>query len=384
MEDLQQHLEKCFHPDIYKLILSDPSPRDNPDKKIVISKLGTTYQAERFRNNQVFHENLTYSTAHALVCQSMATCYRQLNAWDQSYTYNLRITKSGKPLYKRTLYTNAPQPRQTHNRVKRYLIEEGTVVPLLVDMGIFTAEGKVVRTMQDKFRQINRFVELFDDELGHALNQPLNIIDFGCGKSYLTFILYHYLVHVRGLQVNMTGLDLKADVVQFCNDTAEKYGYTNLHFALGDINGYSAPGPVDAVITLHACDTATDYALYNAMAWNTKLILSVPCCQHELAGQMCSDNLSILNRYGIIKERCGALMTDAIRANLLSCCGYTAQLLEFVDLSHTPKNLLIRARRAEVSKTAKDKAIAEVEALIKEFQLSPTLYRLLKEGGQIQ
>lgn len=312
--------------------------------------------------------------------ENMSSAFRQCGAWDGTFEHTVRISKKGKVtgMKKRTAQTEAPKAKTENNRKKNYLLEEGTVIPPLVDMGIFTVEGKVVRSMYDKYRQINRFVELIDDEID-ALpkDQTIRIIDFGCGKSYLTFILYYYLVELKKRDVEITGLDLKADVIAHCNQAAEKYGYDKLHFQVGDIGGYETEKQIDMVISLHACDTATDYALYHAIRWKAKLIFSVPCCQHELNKQMKSDNLSILTRYGIVKERTAALMTDAIRGNLLTESGYRTQLLEFVDLSHTPKNLLIRAVRSMIPASAKKQARAEVDAIEKEFGLQPTLDTLL-------
>ena len=232
--------------------------------------------------------------------------------------------------------------------------------------------------MYDKFRQINRFLELVNDEMDRfPADRPIRIIDFGCGKSYLTFILYYYLVQVRKMDVSITGLDLKAAVIDHCNQAAEKYGYDKLHFELGDINGYTPDGPVDMVITLHACDTATDYALFNAISWNVKLILSVPCCQHEVNAQMHAEHLSLFTRYGLIQERMAALITDSIRANLLTYMGYSTQVVEFIDMAHTPKNILLRARKAKLPESTKRQALEEVRTALEEFHIQPTLYKLL-------
>ncbi len=381
--ELGKALENIWASDLYKIILSNPVKKAAAElpvyRRVVLNHLKTGWQAEKYTEKQVFHQNLSEEEAEAFLKEQLGSAFRQCNGWDTEWEHSVRVSKGGKVLYQKKRSAQAPKAKTEHNRKKKYILEEGTVIPPLVDMGIFTAEGRIVRTMYDKYRQINRFVELIDDEIGQLpRNRTITVIDFGCGKSYLTFILYYYLVELQRLDVRVIGLDLKKDVIENCNRAAKKYGYDRLQFELGDINGYECPYPVDMVISLHACDTATDYALYNAIRWKAKLIFSVPCCQHELNGQMKSESLSILTRYGIVKERTAALMTDAVRGNLLTAEGYQTQLLEFVDLSHTPKNILIRAVRSGVSEKARQSARAEVEALNDQFGFAPTLLKLLE------
>ncbi len=379
MEELMSLLARCAGPDTYQIVLSDPRDAEQEEKRVTLTKRGLAWQLERFRNDQAFHENVEQEELLPMLAQLMEH-FKQLNAWDPEHQYSLKRTKKGKPLFNRRRCLLKPRQQAGHDREKNYLLREGEVVPPLVDMGVFTKEGKVVRTMYDKYRQINRFLELVNDEMDRfPADKPLHIIDFGCGKSYLTFILYYYLVQVRGMDVSITGLDLKAAVIGRCNAAAEKYGYDKLHFELGDINGYTPDGPVDMVITLHACDTATDYALYNAVTWDVKLILSVPCCQHEVNAQMQAERLSLFTRYGLIQERMAALFTDAARADLLTYRGYSTQVVEFIDMAHTPKNILLRARKADLPESARQKALEEVRTAMEEFHVKPTLYRLLAE-----
>ncbi|MEG0542561.1 MAG: SAM-dependent methyltransferase [Angelakisella sp.] len=381
MNSIADGLTTIISEDLGRLVLSKPRSKTILYKKTVISKKAGGYQIEQFTEKQAFHRNIAEGELFDFCLTAMTESYLQLNGWDSGYEHMLLISRSGKvTATKRKLDTaSAPTVTTEHNRRKNYILQEGVVIPPLVDMGVLTREGKVIQAMYDKWKQINKFIEIVDDAIKDKAPKSLNIIDFGCGKSYLTFVLYYYFTEVKGITVQMVGLDLKAEVIYKCNDTAARYGYKGLTFELGDINGYRCDFPVDMVITLHACDTATDYALYNAVQWKADMIFSVPCCQHELGGQMESDGLSILTRYGIIKERAAALFTDAIRGNLLEANGYRTQLLEFVDLSHTPKNILIRAVRKPVSAAQRTKALAEVESLMAEFHLEPTLYKLLTQ-----
>lgn len=363
-----------------KIIISNSISKNSEIKRIQVEKKEKYYQTASYTKTQVFHKNMDEEEIIGLCMEELGENFLQLNAWTLSKEVSIRITKKGKVLFDTKSADNKvlAEKVKSNNRKKQYLLEEGTIIEPLIDMGIFTAEGKVVNAMYDKYKQINRFIEIIDDELKKKIITHLNIIDFGCGKSYLTFIVYYYLTQIKKIKVNMVGLDLKEDVIKKCNDAAKKYGYENLSFELGNINGYYAAFKVDMVITLHACDTATDFALYNAINWGANYIFSVPCCQHELNNQIRSNTFSLMTKYGIIKERFSALITDAIRGNLLEYMGYNVNLLEFVDLSHTPKNILIRAvKNPNKSKETRGKAVEEVMRMMDEYNLSPSLYGLL-------
>ena len=382
MSELQQYIELMLKSNIQKIIISNPLSKSEEYKKIVIEKKYKNYQIAKYTEKQVFHENVSQGELSARCIELTENHYKQVNGISASDEHIILTSKKGKCNYKvKKTATDAVKltvKETSHNRKKNYILQEGMNIEPLVDMGVFTKDGKVVNSMYDKYKQINRFIEIIDDEVSDLNVEELNVIDFGCGKSYLTFVVYYYLTEVMKLKVNMIGLDLKSDVIEKCNQAAKKYNYQTLKFEVGDVNGFKAPFDVDMVITLHACDTATDYALYNAIQWNAKMIFSVPCCQHELNKQMKPEELTIMSRYGIIKERFAALATDAIRGNLLEYCGYKTQLLEFIDFAHTPKNILIRAvKRPMTLKKVKDSMLNEVHALMKEFSFEPTLYKLL-------
>ena len=381
MADFKEMLIKIFEDTIQKAVFSNPTEKDAEFKKITISRMPKFYQITKFTEKQVFHENIDFDNIAERCIKLSEKGFTQLYARLQDKEYNIKISKDGKILYKTKnlspdIKTDAAS--NEHNRKKQYILPEGEIIEPLIDMGIFTKDGKVINSMYDKYKQINRLIEIIDDSVKQTNAKKLNVIDFGCGKSYLTFIVYYYLTQIKKIDATIIGLDLKKDVIEKCNKAAEKYGYKNLKFCLGDINGFKCPFEVDMVITLHACDTATDYALYNAINWGAKMIFSVPCCQHELNSQIKTEKLSLLTRYGIIQERFSALLTDSIRGNLLEYCGYKTQLLEFIDFSHTPKNILIRAvLRSTTPKATKEKALYEVKNAIEEFNVQPTLYKLL-------
>lgn len=298
------------------------------------------YQFSSYTENKVFQSNIDSIMLLEKLLEIFPDKMRQINIFADGCEVSYKVTKKGKLLSNVNKNVSSSISDNTHNRTKNYILKEGTIIPPLVDMGVFTKDGHVVKSMYDKFKQINRFVELVDDVLKDYRGEEINIIDFGCGKSYLTFIMYYYLVELKGKKANIIGLDLKSDVIEKCNKAAVKYGYEGLHFEMGNIDGYKTKMNIDMVVSLHACDTATDFAISNAVKWNAKYILAVPCCQHEVNRQIKSDVLAPLMKYGIIKERTSALVTDALRGNMLEYHGYKTQVMEFVDMAHSPKTYL--------------------------------------------
>ncbi|MEX2461729.1 MAG: SAM-dependent methyltransferase [Paenibacillaceae bacterium] len=313
--------------------------------KPVILKGKQHYQFTFTVGQKVLHENVASEDASHKLMRLLREEFKQalLQAKDADYQILANKPRKASLLCKQASKAEAPL-ELSHNRKKKYLLTEGEVVPFLLELGVMNPQGKVYAAKYDKFKQINRFLEMVDDVVTHLQGKrQLEIIDFGCGKSYLTFALYHYLVHMQRLDVRMIGLDLKADVIANCSALAVKLGYEKLSFRLGDIKDYTRTEQVDMVVTLHACDTATDAALEKAVRWDAAVILSVPCCQHELYGQVTNEALKPMLQHGIIKERFAALATDSLRAQLLDLMGYKTQIIEFIDVENTPKNLLIRA-----------------------------------------
>ena len=387
MKELNKAIDEIVKQDIIKLVISNKLNKDVKYNKITFvlkeDNVKQYYQIEKNTDKQAFHENINVNILGEKLLEYVTSNYKQVDAWSGTTTFDLKISKKGKVHLGKKKSDNINLSNKVHNKEKNYILKEGMIIEPLIDLGIFTKEGRVVNSKYDKYKQINKFVEIIDDEIKKKDFLELTILDFGCGKSYLTFVLYYYFVEIKKINVKMIGLDLKDDVINKCNDIAKRYNYENLHFELGDINGFKYDNKVDMVITLHACDTATDYALYNAVKWNSQMIFSVPCCQHEFNSQIKTDSLSILTKYGIVQERVSALMTDAVRANLLESVGYKTQLLEFIDISHSPKNILIRATKANIPKDKKEKALSEVNVLISDFNLNSTLFNLFKNDNLI-
>ena len=387
-ESLDEALRPLASDALQSVIFSNPVSSKTKYRKIRAERNGNEFFVASYTVTQVFHETVPAADILSFCLKTAAETYRQLNLWlNDGRVVEILLSKKGKAHVSTTAAVQATplvRSKALPNRQKNHILQEGMIVPPLVDMGVMTPEGKIIRSRYDKFKQINRFLEIIDDEYkDYVSDKPLRVIDFGCGKAYLTFVLYYYFAEIRHLAVNMTGLDLKTDVIEKCNLAAQKYGYAGLRFEVGDIADYSPEDDIDMVITLHACDTATDYALYNAVTWNAKKIFSVPCCQHEINKTITSQHLNLLTRYGIIKERFSALLTDALRADILECCGYETQVLEFIDLEHTPKNIMIRAVKrpggTKAAEARRQKMLPEIEAALQEFPVKPTLYRLLLE-----
>lgn len=386
MSDLQSLFTDCLNETLIRVILSNPSSKDGVIKicaRPMLKNKSLLFQIEEYTKTQVFHKNLTASDAGSYLTgklfsdtSSQTASFKNALVETQSFTANVLVSKKGTITIKKKMNASAKQPKisLSHNRKKKYILEEGIPVPFLIDLGVMTQNGNIINAHYDKFRQINRFLEYIEDILPSLpTGRELRILDFGCGKSYLTFAIYYYLKVLKGYPVRITGLDLKEDVIRHCNELAVKYGYDKLEFLCGDIAYYDGCSQVDMVVTLHACDTATDYALAKAVGWGAKVILSVPCCQHELNKQMKNDLLSPVLHYGILKERMAALITDRLRAQILEANGYRTQILEFIDMAHTPKNLLIRA--VYNGHCADNKA--QINELLAAFDINPTLYRLL-------
>lgn len=368
---------------------------------------GTAFQLEWRNGNQSFHRIIQPASLGTLLADLIPGEWAQAELHTRQSIRRILTNRRGEI----TLITQEhslpksgtaiPPAPQGHDRTKHYLLAEGHSVPFLTELGIMTAAGQVIKSRYDKFRQINRFLEFIADAIKEldrqnvAPDRPLRIIDFGCGKSYLTFAVHHYLTIVSGRRVHITGLDLKADVITRCAELSGRLGCEGLEFRIGDIAGFQNDGPVDLVISLHACDTATDHALAQALRWGARVILAVPCCQHELNSSLSSPlgtqiqpekALTGLLRHGIVRERIAALATDSMRAELLETAGYRTDIIEFIDISHTPKNLLVRAiydpSEPETRRTARAAAASNrYTALTTLFGSGPLLEHLITPKG---
>ncbi len=378
---IEEFLEELIGDELVLAVFSGCRKKELPSRiriRPVELKGRILYQASATEGTKVVHTNYDRDTLLKYMKECLNGDYSQLQVQGRRADGSVMISRKGKRTIKKKPHpVKEPVKIMSHNRVKKYILPEGKPVPFLIDLGVMTPEGKIHVPAYDKYKQINRFLEFIEDILPRlARDRELTIVDFGCGKSYLTFAMYYFLRELRGYDVNIIGLDLKKDVIENCSRLAESYGYEKLHFLQGDIAGYEGLQKVDMVVTLHACDKATDYALAKAVQWDAEVILSVPCCQHELNGMIQNELLAPVLKYGILKERMSALLTDRIRANLLESKGYSVQILEFIDMEHTPKNLLIRA-----IKTGKKRPVKKLEEMTEALHAELTLERLLYPQG---
>lgn len=391
MKEWEELLSDVLNEGLIQIILSNPVNREKGSKvkvRPVAIKGELWFQETLYVGTKVLHSNYRVDEIKERLLSYMQNDFKQAEVSAETKTAIVLVSKKGKMTVKCKQTAAAEKEkgeekgqalRLSHNRTRQYILEDGKPVDFLVGLGVQTPEGKVVKAKYDKFRQINRYLEFIEDILKQLpRDREVRIIDFGCGKSYLTFAMYYYLHVLKQYDICVTGLDLKEDVIDFCNGLAEKYHFDRLHFEKGDISTYEGADAVDMVVTLHACDTATDYALEKAVKWGAKVIMAVPCCQHEVNRQISCQPLQQILKYGLIKERISALVTDAVRANLLEEMGYDTQILEFIDMEHTPKNLLIRA----IKRDGMRKKTEDVRKVTEFLQIEPTLQKLLqKENG---
>lgn len=381
--DRREVLEQIVNEELVQLVLSnaaDPAKGTKCKVRPVRIKGEIFFQETMYIGTQVFHSNRRREECVDRLEELFETGFRQAAANCIGEDVTILVSRKGKVTVRRRKKAQQEaldrRPELEHNRTKQYILQDGKPVDFLVGLGVQSPDGKVSKAYYDKFRQINRYLEFIEDVCDKLpTDRTIRIIDFDCGKSYLTFAMYYYLHVLQGRDIRVTGLDLKADVIRHCNELAQKLQYTKLDFLVGDIKQYEGEDRVDMVVSLHACDTATDYALQKAVQWGAGVIMAVPCCQHELNRQIRNDLFAPVLRYGIVKERMAALLTDALRAELLEQQGYDTQILEFIDMEHTPKNLLIRAVKSSGMRSPK--RVAKTEELMEFLQVHPILKDLL-------
>lgn len=390
MNELRELFRQMLDQNIIQIVLSNTRDAARATKvkvRPVMIRGELCFQETLYQGTKVFHSNHSGEEMQERLTEYMGSLFRQAQLSGAEQDASVLVSRKGAVSIKRRNHASAKgqdpkAPDLSHDRAKHYLLKEGEPVDFLVDLGVQTPDGRVVKARYDKFRQINRYLEFIEDVIEVLpADRTVHIVDFGCGKSYLTFAMYYYLHQLRGRDVQVMGLDLKADVIRHCNELAQRLQYDGLNFREGDISSLQDAGNVDMVVSLHACDKATDYALEKAVKWGASVILAVPCCQHELNGQIQCDILQPVLKYGVIKERMAALITDALRADLLEKNGYDTQILEFIDMEHTPKNLMIRAVKPVGMRPGGRERLREdgrgIDRVTEFLHLSPTLKELL-------
>lgn len=385
MDKLIELLKDIYSEDnadlLIKVIFGNIRKKSNPCKKVtirpIILQCKLMFQVEYHFEKKVTHENLSGKDVIALCQKLICEEFKQINIQTTTEDIQVLASKTEKPKIIRKQVSERDALNLEHNKSKQYIIPDSEPCDFLIKLGVMGEDGKVFQKHYAKFRQINRYLEIVEDVLDYLpdkKDKPLKIIDFGCGKSYLTFALYHYLKILKERNVEIIGLDLKEDVIEFCNKTAKELNYPELKFLMGDIADYTSDH-ADMVVTLHACDTATDYALINAVNWNSKVILSVPCCQHELFNQIKNDLHMPMYKHGILKDRFTELLTDGLRGLKLEACGYDVTMIEFTSLEHTSKNIMIRAVKGQNTQRtiAMKRAQDEYDNLKEYYKVKPTI-----------
>lgn len=384
---INELLNEVINTNLDKLIISNPKQKSYEYTKIVGRLVEIKGQAmlqlEKFTKTQALHENLKPSEASEVI-EAYASNFKQMDIYTSTHTYVVKMKDINDiHVSKKALKQTKEVAIQSQNRQKNYLLKEGMNIPALVDLGVFTKDFKIVQAKYDKYRQLNRYLEMIDDVISKEDKDYYHIVDFGCGKSYLTFVVYYYFTVIKKKRVKVVGMDLKESVIKHCNEVAKKYHYDDLHFLSGDIKDYKSDEPIDMMVTLHACDVATDIAMYHAIDKGARLLFSVPCCQHELNQKIKNDEMNFILKHGILKDRLSAIYTDAMRSQLLEICGYGVDMLEYIDDEGSLKNILVRAQKGSISNEKKAKLLNELIAFENSINGKCMLHKLLESNKML-
>ncbi len=381
---LEDVLNEVINENLNKLIISNPKMKSyeftKMNVRLINLRSNIMVQFEKYTKTQVLHENVSMDEAVEKILL-YSEYYKQMDIYTATHSYTVKMKDvSDVHVSKKKLDKPVKIVIEGQNKEKNYLLKEGMNIPALVDLGVFTKDFKVVNTKYDKYRQLNRFIEIIDDVISKEDKDFYHIVDFGCGKSYLTFVVYYYFTAIKHKKVKVVGMDLKESVIAHCNEVAKKYHYDHLTFIAGDIKDYVSDEPIDMMVTLHACDVATDIAMFHAIRTNARLLFSVPCCQHELNAKIQNDTMNLVLKHGILKDRISAIYTDAMRASLLEACGYNVNMLEYVDDEGSLKNILIRANKTKISEAQKEKILSELHELEEMINGKCMLHKLLESN----
>ncbi|MBF1202599.1 MAG: SAM-dependent methyltransferase [Fusobacterium periodonticum] len=377
---------------LIKIVFSDRKSGDFNKViiKPIILKSTKNIQIESFKDNKAFHKNIDLNNLQELenILKEYIENFKQILL--QIEGSDISFIRKKESFSKKEKESNLVKSSNEHNKKKQYILNEGDKIDFLIELGLMSVEEKILKSSYNKFKQINKYLEFIDDVIEELkakklITNHINVLDFGCGKSYLTFALYYYLKNYRkDLTFSIVGLDLKKDVIEFCNKLAKKLNYENLEFLNGNIKDYDKSKEVDLVFSLHACNNATDYSLEKALSLDAKAILAVPCCHHEFFEKIQKNKnsefyntLKIMADNGVVLDKFATLATDSFRSLSLELCGYKTKMIEFIDMEHTPKNILIKAIKSK-SSNLKEKLI-EYNKLKEFLEIKPLLEDLIKK-----